>query len=347
MSGLSSLCAETGINRVFGTNCELNDGNRRPSCSLLPPIGSSAPDSPKERQRLLKFGAIRCYQRLGGLLKHYTRKAARATYVAPFYDVNGDNNASSIDALLVINAINNGLGGVREKAAPSPPKSHPTPCQQPAIQACPTSTNPQQDRNCPESSRCWQLIPRSNGPSGRRRILTLVSKSGRSTVTALQTIVLQQPAQSWATSDFSLVSLLTRHQKSSKRVPTVFAIERDSNSANDCAASTYEIRKRENCFEEELARGGAQPRPSATRPKRSLSRLRRAPQHTTLKPRGAAQVGLGSNQPRPRLRLCGSWRRAVPGLISISCKIANASSSPSRRRASSRARPSVRVSSNR
>ena len=43
-----------------------------------------------------------------------TNIAPTAAIGPPFLDTNRDNNVSSIDALLVINAINNGLGGEGE-----------------------------------------------------------------------------------------------------------------------------------------------------------------------------------------------------------------------------------------
>ena len=51
--------------------------------------------------------------------------------------------------------------------------------------------------------------------------------------------------------------LLTTRYESSKRVPIVFDTERDSNSATAYAASSYDNRKREYCYEEGSFRGGA------------------------------------------------------------------------------------------
>ena len=49
--------------------------------------------------------------------------------------------------------------------------------------------------------------------------------------------------------------LLTRDRKSSKRVPIVFATERDSNSVSRFATGACDIRKREYCYEEGSFRG--------------------------------------------------------------------------------------------
>jgi hypothetical protein len=49
--------------------------------------------------------------------------------------------------------------------------------------------------------------------------------------------------------------LLTRRRKSSRRVPSVFTTERDSNSATTCAPCSYDNSEREYCYEEGSFRG--------------------------------------------------------------------------------------------